>query len=149
MPLARLVYYSENVLANGKGGAFAALADIMDASKRNNRPAGITGALIVDHLWFLQMLEGERTAVWNTFKRLDDDERHANVVLCEMREVETRLFANWWMGLVRLDEATRARISRHLVGGQLRPDAMSAGAILDLMSDIASLSLAREMAAAA
>lgn len=149
MPLTRLIYYSENQLGNGRGSAFAALSDIMAASKRNNRPIGLTGALIVDPLWFLQMLEGEREAVWQTFKRLDDDERHTNVVLVGMHEVETRLFANWWMGLVRLDDAMCDRLKHHLVHDRLQPPAMSGTAMTALMREIASLGLTREMAVAA
>ena len=149
MPVTRLLYYSENLLGNGRGSAFTNLSVIMDASKRNNRREGLTGALVVDPLWFVQMLEGERKAVWATFRRLEDDDRHANVVLVEMRESETRLFANWWMGLVRVGGEHGARIARHLVDGHLHPDTMSAAAMMDLMNDVAALGLAREATAAA
>ena len=149
MPITRLLYYSENVLGNGRGSAFAELARIMESSKRNNRPAGLTGALVVDPLWFVQMLEGERKAVWSTFRRLEDDDRHANVVLVEMREAEERLFANWWMGLVRVSDDNRDVLGKHLVDGHLRPHRMSAAQMSGLMSDVASLGLARETAAAA
>ena len=58
--LTRLVYHSENHLGHDKGRMIADLNAIMDSANRNNQKHNVTGALIFDTLWFVQILEGER-----------------------------------------------------------------------------------------
>ncbi len=55
--LTRLVYHSENHLGAVGGTMIADLNAILDVSNRNNEKAGITGALLFDTLWFVQILE--------------------------------------------------------------------------------------------
>jgi hypothetical protein len=56
LPLSRLVYFSENQLDPKKGSALSQLSDILSASNRNNKLANITGALVFDDFWFIQVL---------------------------------------------------------------------------------------------
>lgn len=72
--LTRLIYSSENQLGNRMIGD---LNEILDVSMRNIEKFGITGALLFDTLWFVQILEGDREAVSTTLRRIIDDERHA------------------------------------------------------------------------
>ena len=58
--LTRLIYYSENHLGASDGKMIRDLNAILDTSNRNNEKAGITGALVLDTVWFMQILEGER-----------------------------------------------------------------------------------------
>ena len=149
MIVTRLVYISENQIDPAQGSVVKQLAGILQASKRNNQRLGITGALVFDDMWFLQVLEGDRRAVWRQFERIGEDERHANVVLVEMREVEQRVFANWWMGL-----ATRNAVTEHLfrpftVNGRLAAEEMSAAAILALTVALTEQSLSRDLSRSA
>ena len=126
MPLSRLIYISENQLDRTNGSVLKELSAILSASNRNNRRAGLTGALVFDDMWFLQILEGERRNVWETFNRISEDERHSRVLLVEKRDVSERVFGNWWMGLAhpnRRDPASlcalrsQGRSSRREYGG--------------------------------
>ena len=146
MPVTRLIYYSENQLNAADGSIVSQLQKILSASNRNNRSKNITGALVFDDLWFFQALEGEADAVWETFERIKEDERHANVRLKEMREDEDRIFGNWWMGLATRNEATKSAFLPFLVNGRLQPKAMSAQEILTLMVEVSKLGLKREIA---
>ena len=149
MALSRLLYYSENQIVRGDSSVLNQLGQILSTSNRNNGAVGITGSLIFDDLWFMQVLEGDRAAVWRKFERIWQDERHANVVLVEMREVEERLFGNWWMGLAMHNARTHTAFAPHLKKGRLRPPEMSAAALLQLMIDVAKLGLSREVKAKA
>lgn len=93
---------------------FDALKSILSAGRRNNPLNGITGVLIFDGRYFLQVLEGRRDTVFETFLRILPDKRHSQVTLAGFHEVPDRLFEDW---------AVLAR----------RPDAgaVSAGAITD------------------
>src|SRR5215213_2841436 len=100
--LTRLIYHSENHLGASGSTMIAELNDILDVSNRNNERSGLTGALLFDTLWFVQILEGEREAVSATFRRIAADTRHDGVTLMDVRPVDKRLFGNWWMGLCLL-----------------------------------------------
>ncbi len=141
----RLVYISENQIDPAQGSVVKQLTGILQASKRNNERLGITGALVFDDMWFLQVLEGERRAVWRQFERIGHDERHANVLLIEMKEVERRVFGNWWMGLATRNAATELLFKPFTVNGRLAAEAMSAAAILALTVALTEHGLSRDL----
>ena len=147
MSITRLVYISQNQIDPAQGSVVRQLAAILQASKRNNQPLGITGALVFDDKWFLQVLEGDRRAIWRQFQRIDADERHSDVQLIEMREVGARLFGNWWMGLATRTPATERLFAPFSRNGRLMADAMSATDILDLMVALTEHGLSRERSA--
>lgn len=149
MALARLIYVSEPMLDPVRGSTVAQLTSILASSQRNNQAAAITGALAYDDAWFLQVLEGERRAIWQTFQRIDDDERHGGCLLIEMVDVEQRLFGNWWMGLATRDAVTAPAFRPYLRRGSLQADTMSGRDVLALMIALAKLGLNRKLRAAA
>lgn len=145
MALSRLIYVSEPQLDPVAGSVIAQLGGIMAASRRNNQASDLTGALIYDEGWFIQALEGERRTVWRTYKRIEDDDRHAGCLLVEMVDVNERLFANWWMGLGTRDAATEPFFAPFLRHGSLCADTMSACDILALMIALSHRGLHRGM----
>ena len=146
MPLCRLVYVSENCLDPLQGSVVRQLSDILRASNHNNKVSQISGALIFDEMWFLQALEGERRDIWRKFERIQEDERHANVVLVELVEIERRSFGNWWMGLAKRTAETEHLFIPHLRNGRFSADAMPAREIVALMEELSSFGLHREIA---
>ena len=149
MALARLIYVSEPQLDPAAGSTIAQLASILSLSRRNNEAANITGALVYDESWFLQVLEGERRAIWQTFARINEDERHAGCLLLEIVDANWRMFGIWWMGLATRDSITAPAFLPYMSAGVLRADAMSGRDVLALMGALAKLGLNREMHAAA
>ena len=147
MSLYRLLYVSENQIEAGQGALARELSSILKASNRNNRPLGLTGALVFDDLWFLQVLEGERDDVWRTFERIRTDPRHDGVRLVEFLEVEERTFGNWWMGLAMRNERTRPHFAPFVQNNVLQVKTMRPAQILGLMRALAGLGLHRELAA--
>ena len=145
MCVTRLVYISENQIDPAQGSVVKQLGGIMTASKRNNERLGITGALVFDDMWFLQVLEGDRRAIWRQFEHISHDERHAGVMLVEMKEVERRIFGNWWMGLATRNAATEHLFKPFTVNGRLLADEMSAATILALTVALTEHGLSREL----
>ena len=141
--LTRLVYHSENHLGHDKGKMIADLNAIMDSANRNNEKNNITGALIFDTLWFVQILEGERVAVSETLRRIMADGRHDAVTVMDARPIAERQFGNWWMGLALLrgDDAVRS--------GRLDPRRMSGEQAVALALDLATAGLNRTLTASA
>lgn len=145
MSITRLVYFSENAIDPALGSVVRELSKILSASNRNNKPIGLTGALVFDDLWFLQTLEGERSQVWATFERIKNDERHADVTLVDVRDASERIFGNWWMGLAKRDATTEGAFKPYLKGNLLVPHAMTSEQILSLMIELAGMGLSREV----
>jgi hypothetical protein len=145
MPLSRLIYYSENQLDPHNGPILTQLKNIVAVSKKNNQAQDITGALAFDDLWFIQTLEGERITVLQTFERLKEDERHANIMLVELRDIDQRLFGNWWMGLATRNEITMPGFEPFLQNGRLMPHGMSGEQFLTLITSVAKLSESRKI----
>jgi hypothetical protein len=71
-------------------------AVLYQARERNKRD-GITGALICRADIYLQMLEGPRDRVTNTYARILRDGRHTDVVTLCAGDLEARMFPNWDM----------------------------------------------------
>ena len=92
MRLVQLVYMSKPAAR-----ASAQLQDILRVSRERNRAAGITGTLISRADLFLQMLEGPRQAVSDTFARIAGDARHQEILLVQMADAGGRLFPTWEM----------------------------------------------------
>lgn len=146
--LTRLVYHSENHLGADGGTMIADLNAILDASNRNNEKAGITGALIFDTLWFVQILEGEREAVSATLCRIVGDQRHDAVTVMDCRPAAARLFGNWWMGLALLRGDQSALLGRHGLTS-FNPREMSGDQAVSMALDLAAGGLNRKAAVAA
>lgn len=80
------------------GSPLPLLREILKVSAERNRAASITGFLLFDGTTFVQILEGEREAVFSMFERIAADERHRDVSVIEEGEIGGRVFGRWAMG---------------------------------------------------
>ena len=92
MALAQLIYTSQPF-----GFDDAMLRGILASARRNNARDGITGALICRHDIYLQMLEGEATAIRGLYARIVPDDRHLDPHLLWTGEADERQFPAWAM----------------------------------------------------
>lgn len=74
------------------------LAKIVNVSRKNNQPLGITGCLLYQDGYFMQLLEGGREDVLELMERVSLDPRHRNVQIVAQGKVPRRLFLDWSMG---------------------------------------------------
>ena len=95
--LFRLIYYSTNLLFQENAPDRNALDKLILASALNNKARSITGILLYDERWFLQVLEGERENISESFLTIAKDARHTGVTLVEVAEQNERLFPDWSM----------------------------------------------------
>lgn len=72
-------------------------AEILRVSRRNNQAAGVTGLLIRDGDWFMQILEGPVEVVPPLMRRIEADSRHRDVSIRMVRFVAKRRFGDWTM----------------------------------------------------
>lgn len=71
---------------------------IIGKAKDYNEKNGITGILLYRGEIFLQLLEGEKSAVERLFQKIAKDRRHANLTRIFEIEENERIFPNWAMG---------------------------------------------------
>ncbi len=74
------------------------LLNILQQSRHNNSKNGITGVILYVRGSIIQVLEGEKEAVETLYKRIEQDQRHTDVVRVFSRNITQRLFTDWTMG---------------------------------------------------
>jgi len=119
-----------------KGSAAAALRGILEDSRNNNTKHGVTGVLISAGDCFIQVLEGGRAQVCETYNAITQDKRHKDVTLLHFEEVPQRSFEGWTMGEVSLDQANPALLLKYSATMKLDPFSMSGGAVMALLNEL-------------
>ncbi len=97
----RLMYRSRNRIP--EPDRKIELGTLFSAARRNNKNAGLTGALLLTGDWFVQVLEGDEPTVRALFDTISTDPRHDSVTLLDSGEVGDRVFARWSMARVAED----------------------------------------------
>jgi hypothetical protein len=136
MRLIRVLYQSQSNLAQAEQDVL--LRELLVRSQANNRRDGITGLLVADDLWFVQILEGAQKVVWNTYERIRADTRHRAQVLLDVRDVDERQFSEWSMSLVQRTAKTDPIFQAHGQPNVLQPPRMQSTKLLLLMRDLAA-----------
>ncbi|ACL57285.1 BLUF domain-containing protein [Methylobacterium nodulans] len=90
--LIHLIYFSRALLSAEAGARSRELAEIARQAQKRNEFSVITSFLIFEQGYFLQVLEGERTSIQDTFARIVNDRRHRDVQIIEWREIVKREF---------------------------------------------------------
>ena len=98
--LFRVLYCSRNRVANAGLEIEPDINRILAVSRRNNSRDLVTGCLLFSEGCFAQVLEGSREAVETTFERIQNDDRHSDVVVLQVGPVEERDFPSWSMAFV-------------------------------------------------
>ena len=137
MTLYRLIYVSQAV----SGLEYPDLVEILDKSERNNRKVGITGMLGFGDSMFLQVLEGSRRLVSQTYNRILLDKRHANAELIDFSEIEYRDFGVWSMKVVQLGNQVevRALVLKYSSSDTFSPISMTGKQSLKFLRELTEL----------
>lgn len=107
MFLVRLIYASK--ISSGFGPKD--IENILQSARTYNVKTNVTGMLCFSNDYFLQCLEGSRTAVNNTYQQILNDKRHQNVIMLNYTQIPEREFETWSMGYVPQSKLTESLIS--------------------------------------
>jgi len=86
---------------------FIGLMHLLVSARLFNQNNSITGILVYDNQQFGQIIEGERSSVMKTWKRIQDDKRHHRLELIEIREISERSFPEWLLRFYGGEKLTR------------------------------------------
>jgi len=130
--LVRLLYASRAVDAVSQ----EELLTILSQSKAHNPASGITGVLCSSGRLFLQLLEGGRLQVNALYNQIAADKRHEDVVILSYEEISERKFANWSMGLVKLERVNASLLLKYSESATLDPYGVSGSASMALLGEL-------------
>lgn len=75
------------------------LKNLLGRARQRNARSGLTGMMVYSRGVFLQALEGQASAVIDTFARIKNDPRHAEVITLRRGSLASgRMFGTWSMG---------------------------------------------------
>lgn len=109
---------------------------ILEQSRRNNPPRGITGLLCFVDDVFVQVLEGGRDPVCDLLATIMRDDRHAGVRILSYEEIGERRFGHWNMGQVNIAKVNTALLLKYSEKPVLDPFAASGAATLALLHEL-------------
>jgi hypothetical protein len=137
MALYRLIYVSQAVA----GLEYPDFIQILQKSEFNNKQVGITGMLVFGDSMFLQVLEGSRGTISQTYNRILLDKRHVNAELIDFSEIEHRNFTVWSMKLIELNNQPEARdiILKYSNSQTFSPISMTGKQSLNFLREITEL----------
>jgi len=115
--------------------------DILAASHRNNKARGVSGALLFNSGYFLQWLEGGRSAVNERFRVIGGDPRHREAEILGYDVVAMRTFPDWTMGYAGEGSLNGELFFRYTDGGTFNPFTLTADAAVALIHDLSRASL--------
>ncbi|NVJ97516.1 MAG: BLUF domain-containing protein [Alphaproteobacteria bacterium] len=131
MYLTRLIYFSER-----NPSVDCDIQQILESARRRNAANSITGALWFNGSLFLQVLEGGRHNVSETYHMIARDHRHQNIELVECKAISERAFPKWSMGYHGDTKLNRERLLRFSGHDQLAPQEMSPESMLGLLMSL-------------
>lgn len=111
MSVHMIVYRSVPVITGSIRDYIAEVDKMLATARRRNPEADVTGALLFNEDWFVQLLEGDEASVMATYNRIALDPRHEEVELLVTRTMPARLFPDWSMGFVGDAPAIRQRFA--------------------------------------
>ena len=120
----------------GKTHSPKILNDILETSRKHNTKHGITGVLIATGDSFIQVLEGGRAQVSETYNAITQDKRHLDVTMLSFDEITQRSFEGWSMGEVTIEQLNPSVLLKHSATLHIDPFAMSGAAVLALLKDV-------------
>lgn len=100
MHLIQLIYLSRSRLAEPVADALKALQIQAEA---NNASNGITGLLVYNAGYFLQIIEGDDRAIERLYDKICRDQRHTDICRLSSHQIQRRLFDGWHMGLINVE----------------------------------------------
>ena len=112
---------------------------ILAQAQQNNARNGITGALVFNHNYFLQTIEGSRPAINNLLRKLIKDDRHFSLQIIECREVDYRRWTKWSMNYLTPSDDNKKHLIKFSAGTTFNPYLMNAAQIIMLIDTLAAL----------
>jgi hypothetical protein len=135
MYLHRIVFYSKNNIVSAGVSMKELTKDILDSCARYDRHSTLTGALLFNEEYFVQVMEGHRDQISEKMWSLAEDRRHSSMVILGSGRVDRRKFLTWSVGFAGHSEEIDALYLQFCASRTLDPTTMAAECVVNLMSE--------------
>ena len=137
MTLQRIVFYSTNNTPFTDELINDLAEGILESCVRHDPNGDLTGALLFNERYFVQVMEGDRIALAAKMWALAADKRHSTMVMLSADDIERRTFARWSVGFAGRSVASERLCLRFGASRTLDPTTMTGRAVLDLLTEFA------------
>lgn len=90
-----IAYHSRSLIA--EEGFDQELKKIFETCTKNNVTKDVTGVLLHEGGYFVQLLEGDKENLDDVMSRVADDRRHTDIIVFVDEPIDQRQFPNWAM----------------------------------------------------
>lgn len=126
---ARIILRLTYISCYNTNNANIEVARILEQARRNNERHGVTGALVINDSYFLQVIEGSRPTINALLHKLVKDKRHISLRIVECREIEQRRWSNWSMKYLNPSDQYKEDVLKFSSSAEFNPYLMSASQI--------------------
>jgi hypothetical protein len=133
--LTRLVYFSKNKMPID-GSVAVQLKQILASAIKNNAHLAVTGGLVFNRNYFMQVLEGDRSTVTKLFTTISGDTRHDQIELMDVKDARERLFGAWSMGFASTPELIKELWAKFDVQGEFNPKLLTGDQIVKIIFEL-------------
>ncbi len=112
------------------------VASILTQCQKKKPARGVTGVLCYSDDVFLQVLEGGRDEVCETFNAIVRDDRHTQVRILSFEEIRERRFGGWSMGQVNTAKVNASLLLKYAEKAELNPFAVSGPVSMSLLEEL-------------
>ena len=113
------------------------ISSIVKAAAANNKEHGISGFLLFNQKFFVQVLEGESESLNHTYHKIVRDDRHEKLVILSLeRNIPFRKFFEWDLAFVTLKKTNRDLYLKYLPVNEFNPYLLNASSSLGFMEDM-------------
>ena len=135
MSLTCLVYFSKNKMPTD-GSVAVQLKQILASAIKNNAHLAVTGGLVFNRNYFMQVLEGDRSTVTKLFTTISGDTRHDQIELMDVKDARERLFGAWSMGFASTPELIKELWAKIDVQGEFNPKLLTGDQIVKIIFEL-------------
>ena len=104
-----IAYHSRSLIA--EGDFKTQLNEIYESCARNNTAHAVTGVLLHEGGYFVQLLEGDKNSLDTVMSRISADDRHTDITMFVDEPIDARQFPDWAMETFYLSNPSILRAS--------------------------------------
>jgi hypothetical protein len=118
------------------GSVAVQLKQILASAIKNNAHLAVTGGLVFNRNYFMQVLEGDRSTVTKLFTTISGDTRHDQIELMDVKDARERLFGAWSMGFASTPELIKELWAKIDVQGEFNPKLLTGDQIVKIIFEL-------------
>lgn len=135
--LSRLVFYGRTNMKIGESAGM--IKSILAAASEYSPAQGLTGGLVFNEKYVMEVIEGAREQVSKRLRALFEDPRIEDLTVLAINTIDKRVFEGWAVGYAgRTIDAERLYL-KYSATVDINPTIMSAAAALDFVREFCAL----------